>query len=92
MKSEALVDELHTVAANRGVTVRYERGDFEGGYCVLRATRMLLINRRLAPARKASLLALGLHEIGVDDLFIKPVVRAFIEDEVAKSTTGVGQS
>ena len=36
MKHEALIEELHDVARQLGVTIRYERGDFEGGYCVLR--------------------------------------------------------
>ena len=85
MKHEELIEELHTIAAQLGITIRYERGDFEGGYCVLRDKRLLLINRRLAPSRKASLLAVAMQEIGLDNVYLKPVVRAFIEDEVAKA-------
>jgi hypothetical protein len=85
MKHEELIQELHDVASQLGVTIRYERGDFEGGYCVLKDQRLLLINRRLMPLRKASILAVAMHEIGLDTLYLKPVVRAFIEDEVAKA-------
>ena len=85
MKHEELIEELHTIAAQLGITIRYERGDFEGGYCVLRDKRLLLINRRLSPSRKASLLAVAMQEIGLDNVYLKPVVRAFIEDEVAKA-------
>ena len=85
MKHEELIEELHTIAAQLGITIRYERGDFEGGYCVLRDKRLLLINRRLAPSRKASLLAVAMQEIGLESVYLKPVVRAFIEDEVAKA-------
>jgi hypothetical protein len=85
MKSEELIEELHGLADQLGVTVRYERGDFEGGYCVLREQRLLLINRRLGPSRKASLLAVAMQEIGLDNVYLKPVLRAYIEDEVARA-------
>jgi hypothetical protein len=85
VKHEALIEELQQLAVQLGVTVRYERGDFEGGFCVLRDNRILLVNRRLAPPRKASVLAVGLHEIGLDNVFLKPALRGYIEDEVARA-------
>jgi len=85
VKAEALIEELHEVATHLGVTIRYERGDFEGGYCILRDQKILLVNRRLLPARKASVLARAMQEIGINNLYLKPVVREYIEDEVAKA-------
>jgi hypothetical protein len=84
MRHEDLIEELQTVAAQLSVNIRYERGDFDGGYCILRDQRLLLVNRRLAPSRKASVLATALQEIGLDDVYLKPAVRAYIEDEVAR--------
>ena len=85
MKHEMLIQELQEVAAQLGVTIRYERGDFEGGYCILREQKILLVNRRLFPARKASVLAMAMHEIGLEDMYLKPAVREYIEDEIAKA-------
>ena len=85
MKHELLIQELHEVATQLGVTIRYERGDFEGGYCILREQKILLVNRRLFPAKKASVLAMAMHEIGLEDMYLKPAVREYIEDEIAKS-------
>ena len=85
MKQEELIEELHTAAAQIGITIRYERGDFEGGYCILRAERLLLINKRLMPARKASVLAAALYGIGLDNVYLKPAVREFVEDEAARA-------
>jgi hypothetical protein len=85
MKHEVLIQELQEVAAQLGVTIRFERGDFEGGYCILREQRILLVNRRLFPAKKASVLAMAMHEIGLDNMYLKPAVRAYIEDEIAKA-------
>ena len=85
MKHEVLIQELQEVAAQLGVTIRYERGDFEGGYCILRDQKILLVNRRLFPAKKASVLAMAMHEIGLEDMYLKPAVREYIEDEIAKA-------
>jgi hypothetical protein len=90
MKHEDLINELQEVARQLGVTVRYERGDFEGGYCVLKTERVMLVNRRLIPARKAVVLALALNEIGLENVFIKPAVREYIEDEVTRNVRAAG--
>jgi len=85
VKQEELIQELQEVARQLGVSVRFERGDFEGGYCILRAQKLLLINRRLLPGRKAAVLAAAVHEIGLENLFLKPALRSYIEDEAAKA-------
>lgn len=85
MKYEELITDLEQVALQLGITVRYEKGDFEGGFCVLKESRVVLVNKRIFPARKASVMALALHEIGLENVFIKPAVREYIEDEVARA-------
>jgi hypothetical protein len=89
MKHEELIQELTDIAGVLGVTIRYERGDFEGGYCILKDQRILLVNRRLTPPRKAAVLATAMHEIGLEGTYIKPALREYIEDEVAKAARSV---
>ncbi len=79
-----LIQDLEAVAAQLGVTLRYEKGDFEGGFCVLREQKLLVVNKRLTDARKASSVAVGLAQYGIDETFLKPNLRQFIEDESAK--------
>lgn len=85
MKTDEIIEELEAGVRQLGVTLRYDKGDFEGGYCILKEQKMLLVNKRLMPSRRASVLALALQEIGMDRIFLKPAVRAFIEDETAKA-------
>ena len=85
MKPEERLAELEQLARQLGATLRYEKGDFEGGCCILKAQKIILVNKKLAPQRKATVLAVALHELGLDAVFIKPVIREFIEDEVAKA-------
>jgi hypothetical protein len=84
MTQEQIVKELESLAANSGITVRYEKGDFEGGFCVLRAERLIVVNKKLPLSKKASVLAQGLAEIGIEENYLKPAIREFIEDELAR--------
>jgi len=85
MTQEQILKELETLAANSGITVRYEKGDFEGGFCVLKTERLIVVNKKLPPARKSSVLGQGLAEIGIEDRFLKPAVRDYIEEELARA-------
>jgi len=88
MRHDDLIQELHGLAGQLGVAIRYEKGDFEGGFCILKEERLLLINKRLTPTRKASVLAVAIHQIGLDNMYIKPAVREYIEDEVTRLLKG----
>lgn len=81
-----LLNELEEVARHLGVQLRYEKGDFEGGYCILKDQKILMINKRFHEARKASTLAQALNDFGIDNIYLKPNLREFIEDEVVKAS------
>ena len=84
MKDEQILKELELLASSSGIAVRYEKGDFEGGFCVLKAERLIVVNKKLPPSKKSSVLAQGLAEIGIEDRYLKPAIREFIEEELAK--------
>jgi hypothetical protein len=84
MTQEQILKELESLAANSGIAIRYEKGDFEGGFCVLKDERLIVVNKKLAPAKKSSVLAQGLAEIGIEDRYLKPAVREYIEEELAR--------
>jgi len=85
MTQEEILKELEELAARSGISIRYEKGDFEGGFCVLKAERMIVINKRLVSARRASVLAQGMAEVGIEEFYLKPAIRAYIEDELARA-------
>jgi hypothetical protein len=85
MTQDQILAELEELAINCGIAVRYEKGDFDGGFCVLKAERLIMVNKRLATAKRASVLAQGLAEVGIDEMYLKPAIREYIEDELAKA-------
>jgi hypothetical protein len=86
MENQELLPELESVASQLGIRLRYEKGDFEGGYCVLKSERIIVINKKLSPSVRLSVLARGISEIGLNNIYVKPAVRNFIEDEVTKAS------
>lgn len=85
MSQEELLKELEELASRSTIGIRYEKGDFEGGFCVLKAERLIMINKKLPPPKRAAVLAQGLAEVGIDEIYLKPIVREFIEEELAKA-------
>lgn len=88
MNYSQIIEELEQIARQLNLQIRYEKGDFEGGYCVLKEQKILVVNKKIAEPRKAIAMALALSEYGVDTIYLKPNIRAFIEDEAAKVKKG----
>ncbi len=85
MTPEELLDELEIVAQDLGVSIRYEKGNFDGGYCILRDERIIVVNKKLNENRKAGVIAQAFGELGIENIYIKPAVRLFIEDELVRT-------
>ncbi|HSL87877.1 MAG TPA: hypothetical protein VK870_01100 [Ignavibacteriaceae bacterium] len=77
---EDLIQELKSLAAQLGATVRFEKGDFKGGYCILKDSKVIVINKLANLQRKAFILSMALKELGVDDIYINPKLREIIEE------------
>ena len=84
MNYPQLIGELEELAGQLHLVIRYEKGDFEGGYCILKEKQILVVNKKLPDARRASVIAVALAEFGIEQTFVKPTLRAYIEDEAAK--------
>ena len=82
-----MLAELEEVASRLGYTVRYEKGNFEGGYCILKESRLLVVTSRNEIERRIIIVAKSLKQIGVDDIFVKPNVREIIEKESSRKLT-----
>ncbi|HMU42133.1 MAG TPA: hypothetical protein PKA80_02430 [Ignavibacteriaceae bacterium] len=80
---EEIIGELKEIARQLGAEVRFEKGDFKGGYCLLKENRVIVINKMANLQRKISILSLALKELGIDKIFLTPKIREII-DEMAE--------
>ena len=90
MVHEQILKELEDLAEKSNIALRYEKGDFDGGYCILKTQKVLVVNKKLADARRAVAIAQALSEYGLDTVFVKPNLRTFIEDEAARAAAKKG--
>ncbi len=77
---ESLMQELRALANEMGATVRFERGDFKGGYCILKESKVIVINKLATLQRKVTILATALNELGIDKIYLTPKLREIIEE------------
>lgn len=82
---EETLSDLKALAAQLGATVRFEKGDFKGGYCILNDSKVIVINKMTNLQRKVMILSAALKELGVDKIYLTPRMREIIE-EMAETT------
>ncbi len=87
-----LLAELEDIVRRLGYNLRYEKGNFEGGYCLLKESRLFVINSKNEAEKRIAIIARNLKEIGIDDIFVKPQVREVIETENAKALRKEGEA
>ena len=89
MKPAAAVAAFEDALGQLGVRVRRERGGFRGGLCVVAGAPTVVLNKLHPPEAQAGVLALALREHGgADALYLRPAVRAALEDAWADAERG----
>jgi hypothetical protein len=87
MKEEEILSGLEKLVESLNVQLRYEKGDFAGGYCVLKDKRMMIVNSALSPAMRLKVLARELATMNLDEVFVLPALREAIQDAVKQGDT-----
>lgn len=82
MKLNHILEELLQIAQNIGITVRKENGKFKSASCEVKSEKLIVLNRSTPLETMSSALAVGLAQYPIDNLYIKPVVRDYIEEQV----------
>lgn len=77
---ENILQELKDLANQMGARVRFERGDFKGGYCIIKEDKIIVINKLSNLQRKVLTLTSALKELGVEDIYLPPKLREIIEE------------
>ncbi|WP_420455044.1 hypothetical protein [Rubrivirga sp.] len=89
MKPPAVVAALEEALRQLGVRVRRERGPFRGGLCVVEGEPVLVLNRQHPAEAQVAVLAAAVREHGgADQLYLRPAVRAALEDAWAQADAG----
>ena len=81
MKEQDILLALEDLARSLCVSLRYEKGDFEGGYCRVDQDNVIIIHAMSTRKKKINILARELNRFNLDEVFIVPAVRKIIDRE-----------
>jgi len=82
MKVNDIFTEMLEIAKRAGINVRNDKGRFQSNWCILNEQKLIIFNKSTPIDIKASVLARCLKDQNIDGIYIKPVVREFIEKEI----------
>ncbi len=77
---ESIFEELKVLAQQMDVKVRFEKGDFKGGYCLLKDSKVIVINKMANLQRKVMTLSAALKELGIEEIYLPPKLRQIIDE------------
>ena len=80
MKEEEILSGLEKIVESLGIQLRYEKGDFAGGHCVVENQQMLFVPSALPTAQRMKVLARELAQMNLENVFIVPALRAVIDE------------
>jgi len=78
-KDTAILRAMEEVAKKSGYTVRWEKGLFQGGSCVLEGNKLIVLNRHHPTEVHLGVLARALQDISLQDMSIRKGMRKHIE-------------
>ncbi len=84
MTAPATVAAFEDALKRLGVPVRRGRGSFRGGRCAVDGRDVVVLNTLHPPEAQASILAGALRELPHDGLYLRPAVRAALDDALAR--------
>ena len=82
MNEQNILDELLVLLESNGVTIRNEPlGGSGGGLCTIKGQRIFFVDNQASSAVSAAMCAEAVSKVvDVEQIYVKPQVRQFIED------------
>jgi hypothetical protein len=80
LKPEKLMEMFQDLAARTGVKIIQDRGDFQGGSCILHEEKVIVVNKRKPLAQQVRVLAQGFAELDLSGIYLVPALRAYIDE------------
>ena len=82
--TQATQDKLEKILEEAGYVVRYERGSFQSGYCILEERKVVVLNKFLQIEGRINTLTDLIPQLNVDADLLTPETRKIYEDVIKK--------
>ena len=80
MKKEKLYSEFEELGQRLGVKIIKGKGNFTGGICIEKDETVIVVNKMKPIEHRLKILATSFLEYNLDDIYMIPALRAFIEN------------
>ena len=77
--------KVEDIFGESGYAVRYEKGNFKPGYCILRDKKVVVVNKYFETEARINTLLEILPQITVDESILSEEVREFYEKTLQKT-------
>ena len=78
--TQTTLDKLEAIPEQAGYVLRYERGNFQSGYCILEAKRVVVLNKFLQTEGRINTLLDLIPQLDIDaNLLSEDAKRLYVE-------------
>ena len=87
--TQTTLDKLETIPEQAGYVLRYERGNFQSGYCILEAKRVVVLNKFLQTEGRINTLLDLIPQLDINvSLLSEDVKKLYLEISSRTETEG----
>lgn len=80
----ATLDKIEKIVEESGYVLRYERGTFQSGYCILELKKVVVLNKFLQTEGRINTLIDLIPQLKIDALLLTPESRKMYEEVMGK--------
>jgi len=82
--NQSALDKIEKILDETGYTVRYERGNFQSGYCILEERKVVVLNKFLQLEGRINTLIDIIPQLSIAPDLLTPEARKTYEDVLAR--------
>ena len=76
-----MFQEFEKIAEQLNIRIMHEKGNFNGGYCLLEEKRIIVVNKQKPIEQRVRALAQVFAKLDTSQIYMKPAIREMIEAE-----------
>lgn len=82
--TQTTLDKLEKIAEEAGYVIRYERGTFQSGYCILESKKVVVLNKFLQMEGRINTMADLIPQLEINNELLSPESLKMYNDIISK--------
>ena len=86
--TQSTLDKVEKILDESGYMVRYERGNFQSGYCILEEKKVVVLNKFLQTEGRINTLIDIIPQLNLNTVFFTPETKKVFDEVISKFEEG----